>query len=391
MMNILEFQDHCCGCGSCVFSCPHKAIHMEKNRQGFLYPAVLKSRCIECGQCIEACSFNQQQVSNAGADNPVQAYAAKNRDTAVRGKSRSGGVFPLLCREVFNTGGVVYGCAMQDPFQAIHLRISSEKEINKLQGSKYIQSDISACYNMVWKDLQEGKTVLFSGTPCQIAAIKEHCKKSENHNLLLVDVVCHGAPSPDVWKAYLTEISKKKKANITDIDFRDKQTFGWEAHKETVRFSDGTVFHGEAFKELFYSHRIIRECCFECPYKNLFRQGDITLGDCWGIAENDPDFDDNKGVSLILVNSEKGEKFFSAICDDLDRKKIDINLYLQPPLRTNWEKPPDYQRFWKDFSEQPFRKILEQYVPKPEHPNYRKKIIQKCRKIVRKIIKKLEY
>lgn len=342
-MNIEIYKKHCCGCGECLIVCSQNAITMKKNHQDFYYPSVDASSCINCGKCIKHCSFNQNVLVHHINQ---EAYAVKHKNYDIRMASRSGGMFFTLVEEILNRNGVVYGCKLVNNNEAIHFRATTIEECELMHGSKYIQSDITNCYKAIKEDLNNNLWVLFSGTACQVNAIKEYCSDIDCGKLLLVDIVCHGAPSSRVWKDYLEYISKKNKKQIKSVDFRDKQSFGWAAHTETFKFIDDSLYSCDYFKTLFYSHLILREDCFDCPYKNLERQGDITLADCWGIATNEPDFDDDKGVSLVLVNSDKGRLFFEKSKSHIDYKKINIIDYLQPPLKENWNIPSDYYEFW---------------------------------------------
>lgn len=359
-MNISLNGNHCCGCGACAAVCPVGAISMKENRQGFCYPVVDHKKCIDCGKCIRACAFHagtKEQERNQ----VLAAYALKHSDEAVRAASRSGGVFTALSDLVLDAGGVVYGCTLRNHREAVHVRATTKAERDTMRGSKYIQSKTQDVFACVKNDLKNGLWVLFSGTACQVGAVKAFCRDTDCEKLLLIDVVCHGVPSPRVWSDYLIHLSGKDGKQVVSVDFRNKQRFGWEAHIETVGFADGTVYSGDAFKKLFYDHYILRRDCFQCPYKNLRRFGDITIADCWGITKHYPEFDDNKGVSLVLVNTEKGSAFFSKM-RETESIPVDIQKLLQPPLRQNWPEPADYDRFWEYYDRHSFGKVVDRYV-----------------------------
>lgn len=383
-MNISNFANHCCGCGGCSIICPNNAITMKKNNQDFYYPSVDTSSCIGCGECVNHCSFNHN-----GLVHPInqEAYAVKHKDNEIRMASRSGGMFFTLVEEILNRNGVIYGCKLVNNNEAVHFRATTKEECELMHGSKYIQSSIINCYKSIKEDLNKNLWVLFSGTACQVNAIKNYCSDVDCSKLLLVDIVCHGASSSRVWKDYLEYISKKNKKSIKAVDFRDKQSFGWTAHIESFKFKDNSTYSCDYYKTLFYSHLILRDDCFDCPYKNLDRQGDITLADCWGITTNEPEFDDDKGVSLVLVNSDKGRKFFEITKSQINYLKVNVQDYLQPPLNENWPKPNSYEKFWENYNQLSFNKILDKYIPKQPKESFVQTGINKCRRIAKKATK----
>jgi len=362
-MNISIFQEHCCGCGECFASCPFDAISMKPNRQGFCYPEVDLNKCKGCSICVESCSYNKDR----GHKNTVlSAYAVKHVCGEVRALSRSGGVFTALSDVILHKRGSIYGCRLIGNDEAVHERAITQEGRDAFRGSKYIQSDIKDAFYQVADDLKNGKWVLFSGTPCQVSAVADYCKNYDTSKLILVDVVCHGVPSKRVWKDYLKYIARTKKKAIVGVDFRDKHRFGWSAHRETFSFSDGTTYSDSIFRKLFYAHYILRRDCFSCPYKNLNRAGDITIADCWGITDHYPEFDDNQGVSLVLINSDKGRKIYNQI-DDVVQIEVELNKVMQACLEKNWIIPEEYEPFWKYYTNHTFRQVIDRYVDKKEH------------------------
>lgn len=360
--NIARFNSHCCGCGACVAVCPRHAIAMEKNYQGFYYPTVNERKCVNCGKCLQQCAFNAENREEPGTF-IQETYAVKHYIDAVRAASRSGGIFTALSDVILDAGGVVYGCALENNREAVHIRATTKLQRDQLRGSKYIQSKTMDIWDNLKADLDAGLWVLFSGTSCQVDAVRSFCRGANCEKLLLVDIVCHGVPSPMVWGDYLDYLSAKQGAQILRVDFRDKKRFGWSDHKETVVFDDGSVCSGETFKRLFYDHYILRRDCFDCPYRNLKRVSDITIGDCWGIADHYKNFYDEQGVSLVLINSKKGREFFSKL-QGIETIWVDISKLLQPPLHMNWPQPENYDVFWRFYSRHSFRKVIERFVEK---------------------------
>lgn len=378
--NVLILNNHCCGCGQCVVMCPTSAIILKKNRQGFYYPNIDNDKCVNCGKCVRDCSFNNHIVANKVLD----SFAVKHLNDNIRFNSRSGGVFTSISDWVFDKHGVVYGCSLVNHNEAIHTRAITKNERDSFRGSKYIQSNIIDCYQSVMNDLSNNKWVLFSGTPCQVNAIKSYCKNIDTERLILLDIVCHGVPSPLVWSDYLSYLSGKSK-RIVSVDFRDKKRFGWAAHKETIEFDNGEVYSSSIFTELFYSHLIIRKECFECPFKHITRLGDITIADCWGIAENYPNFDDDKGVSLVLLNSLKGKSIWRQV-ENIDSISVDLRKLMQPPLYRNWEKPHDYNDFWEFYYSHSLKKVINKYVYKT--PTLNKRVINRLKRMTVQVLRK---
>lgn len=284
------------------------------------------------------------------SDNFPLTYAAKNIDEGVRSDSRSGGMFTELARPFLDCGGAVYGCALTPDFMAEHIRVESWDEFPKLRGSKYIQSSMVVVWTSLEEDLRAGIPVLFSGTPCQVAAVRSFAaaKRLSLEGCLLVDVVCHGVPSPVVWEAYLRHMEDKYGGKVEAVDFRDKGRFGWQAHRESV-FLNGEVRSTDTFKNLFYAHHVLRASCAKCPYKSTHRAGDVSIADFWGIDEAVPGFNDDRGVSLVLVNSLAGQMAFETACCHMNTVQVPLNKCLQPALVEPYPEPANRVAFWQDF------------------------------------------
>ena len=289
-----------------------------------------------------------------------KVYAVKHKDENTRAASRSGGIFTALSDEVLEKQGVVYGCVLNENFVAVHVRAENKNERNRMRGSKYIQSKLGDTFRNVKVDLEEGRFVLFSGTSCQVAGLKAYLPK-DYENLICVDIVCHGVPSTKVWDAYLSWQEEKNNSKITGVDFRNKKDFGWRAHMETLYFENNKVVSSGVFRTLFYGHNVLRPSCYECPYKSVIHPGDITIADYWGIEKAAPEFDDNKGVSLVLVNNETGEKMLDKVKDKIIWKETRIEDSLQPPLKAPFPKPETREQFWKDFETRDFSYITKKY------------------------------
>lgn len=320
----------------------------------------------------------KNRVLSMQEESDMLVFAAKHKDELIRAKSRSGGIFTALS-DLFLSGGVVYGCVLDENFNARHIRVEDKISRDKMRGSKYIQSQLGDCFKQVKNDLDKGKEVLFSGTSCQIAGLQCYLQK-DYPNFFCVDIVCHGVPSKKVWHSFLDWISKGKQ--VTEVDFRNKTDFGWEAHVETIRMGNDKV-DSEVFKNLFYGHNVLRPSCYECPYKSIHHPGDITIADYWGIDNAAPGFNDNKGVSLVLVNTEKGKIAFEKIKENIDWIETRIEDSMQPPLKEPFPRPKEREQFWKDFEEKNFSHIAMKYgglIP------FWRKIVRKIKQIIRKLM-----
>lgn len=313
-----------------------------------------------------------------------KVYAVKHKDEVIRKASRSGGIFTALSDQILYNGGVVYGCVLTDDFRAIHVRADNEENRNRMRGSKYIQSKLGDTFKNVKEDLDMKRSVLFSGTSCQVAGLKRYLGK-EYDNLLCVDIVCHGVPSKKVWDAYLRWQEKKNQSKLVSVDFRNKKDFGWRDHVETLYFENGKSISSQVFKELFYGHTVLRPSCYHCPYKSIMHPGDITIVDYWGIEKAAPEFDDNKGVSLVLVNNETGEKAFEKVKEILIWKQTELQDSLQPPLRAPFPRPENRGQFWDDFKNKSFDYVAKKYGNiglKSDIKSFLSKIKRKIKKLV---------
>lgn len=295
-------------------------------------------------------------------------YAVKHKNFTTRMLSRSGGMFTAVSDFVLNNGGVVYGCILSDDFKAIHVSATTVDERNKMRGSKYIQSEIGEVYKKIKIDLSLNKMVLFSGTSCQVAGLKSYLGKDFN-NLLCLDILCFGVPSPYVFNRYVKWQEKKNKAKCNLVDFRNKKDFGWEEHIETLYMKNkgGTIkVNSSVFRNLFLGRNILRPSCYKCPYKDVMHPSDITIGDFWGIENAVSGFNDNYGVSLVLINNEKGKRVFDSI-KDLDFFICNLKDSLQPVLIEPFSMPLEREEFWKDFNMRSFDYIAEKYADYPRH------------------------
>ena len=300
-MIVVKNKKNCCGCSACEQSCPVQAIQMTRDKIGFEYPVIDQTTCINCGLCEKTCPIINEQNSRI----PNHVYAVKNKNTETRLASSSGGVFSILAQEILENKGIVYGAAFDDNWNVHHTRIDSTEKLHLLQGSKYVQSKIGIIYKQVKTDLINGKKVLFSGTPCQIAALQNFLKKKYT-NLITVDVACHGVPNPRIWEDFLNEQAHSR-SEIKNISFRDKST-GWNTFSFLINISNKQ--HSQKAWEhvymlLFLHNFILRPSCHKCHFRNGKSGADFTISDYWAIERNYPNFADDKGVSALITYNQE--------------------------------------------------------------------------------------
>ena len=377
-------KSQCCGCTACASICTHDAITMQPDAMGFLYPVVDTDKCVDCGLCEKVCAFNDHYDTSQNLPQP-DAYAARHKNMDEVETSRSGAAFIAISDYVLENGGVVYGAGYTDHFRVVHKRAVTREERDEFKGSKYVQSDMNTVFRQVKKDLKDGLTVLFSGTPCQTAGLNSYIGKKLREHLILVDIVCHGVPGPYLWRDYIAYLEKKQGDKICWVNFRDKQKYGWAAHHETFKFVNGGG--GKmSFTYLFYQHIMFRPSCGKCHYTNTKRPSDITIADYWGWEKTDPNINaDDKGVSLILVNTDKGREIFDAVKDRMTVIPARLEDCMQPNLR----HPSVFSKEWRNFERDYERKGFEYVMRKYGEDNWKKKLRKLARRVKRKIKKTL--
>ena len=316
MINIVD-KSKCCGCSACVQVCPKQCIQMQEDNEGFLYPLVDTQTCIQCSLCEKICP----ELHPSEEREPLSVYAAKNNNDEVRLSSSSGGIFTLIAERIIDEGGVVFGARFDEKWEVCHSMATTKEDLKPFRGSKYVQSRIGTTFKQVKVCLNLGKWVLFSGTPCQVAGLKHYLRR-DYENLITLDFVCHGVPSPKVWRSYLSEV--RNNHQVSNICFRDKVQ-SWKNYKisidlervESLRKSEN--YGTNLYMNAFLSNIVLRPSCYDCAVKCGKSGSDITLGDFWGIEHVLPDFDDDKGCSLLLVHSSK-------ILEYLDCPKVAVNM-----------------------------------------------------------------
>lgn len=358
---MLEIKDKkaCCGCQACYEACPAKCISMVADEEGFLYPKVNRADCVDCHLCEKVCP--QLNQASKSSDEPLACYAAVAKDEEIRLQSSSGGVFSLLAKAVLERGGVVFGARFDDNFAVFHSYTETLEGLPPFRGSKYAQSNLSGVYSQAQAFLKEKRPVLFTGTPCQIAGLRGFLRGKDAENLYLVSVVCHGAPSPLVWKDYLESISGGVRP--TEVNMRNKEN-GWSQYRMVVRREEQELFNVQAtdtpFMRAFLSNLTLRPSCYSCIFRGN-HGSDLTLGDYWGIENVHPEMMDDKGTSLVLVYTPKGRQLLERVDLNLQGSRYEDALKGNPSIIHYSWKPVERDLFWRSYKRRGLR-TLETYT-----------------------------
>lgn len=302
-------KDMCCGCGACYNACPAGAIQMREDGEGFIVPFIDGQKCISCGLCKSVCPVLNTKYKNT---NEPDCYAVM-ADDDIRKTSSSGGMFTLAAENIIGKGGYVCGCVLNSEFNAEHTIVSQKSELEPMRGSKYIQSNTGTTFSEIKKLLEQDKTVLFTGCPCQVAGLYGFLKK-DYEKLFTIDLVCHGTPTPKAFRKYLNEAYGIE--NLKDFKFRTKE-FGYNSFHQTAYLKSGEKISSNVkfdyYEKGMHSGLLLKHICWECPFASAPRQADLSIGDFWGIVKHDPALNDDKGTSLVLINSDKGRRLFREV------------------------------------------------------------------------------
>ncbi len=350
----LKTKQDCCGCEACIQICPKNALSARADCEGFLYPSLDLSNCIDCGLCERVCPVINQSAPRI----PLAVYAAKNANTSIRDNSSSGGIFTLIAEQIIRENGVVFGAKFDENWNVIHAATENIEGLVAFRGSKYVQSKIGNSYKEVATYLKIKRKVLFTGTPCQISGLM-HFLRKKDENLLTLEVICHGVPSPGVWASYLSELCKQHNQTspaklFHQINFRDKSQ-GWK--KFSLKITNHTDspnevflcerFERNIFMQGFLSDLFLRPSCHYCPAKAFSSQSDISLADFWGIENLRPDIDDDRGVSQVSINTEKGMRYYEST--QLESIQVEQTT-LQSAVYKSSSPHPLRKKFFRQYS-----------------------------------------
>lgn len=375
---MIEIKDKslCSGCHACFNVCPKECIEMKSDNEGFWYPEVDKNKCVDCHLCEKACPIINLKESN---NNP-KAYACYNKDENIRMDSSSGGLFTLLASKTINNGGVVYGAMFNEQFEVIHGKVSTNDELKLFRGAKYTQSKLGDTYKNVKQDLDKGTEVYFSGTPCQIDGLLTYLNKKYD-NLICQDIICHGVPSPKVWKEYL----KTFKGNINKVKFRNKED-GWTGYKVEIESNEQSYMNhhsNDIYMKAFLSNICLRPSCYNCHSKSLHRNSDITLADFWGINNIDSSMNDNKGTSLVFIDSKKGQELYDSLEENIVFREVDINeaVKYNPSAYQSVALTDKRKQFFNNYNGENLNEVVKELT--------KVSLLKKISKFVYRVIRKL--
>lgn len=383
----LDKKENCCGCEACKQVCPRKCISFQYDEEGFMYPQINKKDCVDCGLCEKVCPIQNKTPHRK----PLDVLAAYNKNESVRKKSSSGGMFYLLAKKTIENHGVVFGAKFNKTWGVEHDFTEHLEELSLFMGSKYVQSRIGDNFLKIRAFLKQGRLVLFSGTPCQVKALKLFLRK-EYENLLLVEVLCHGVPSPILWEKYIHEQYCMEETTIIEkLSFRWKVSL-WETYHLYCKRSTGgkskeksEPFNDSLWGKAFVQNLFLRPSCYSCPVKYLSSGSDITLGDFWGIDHYHKEFNDHKGASLVMVNTKKALAFI----DKLDFKYVEsvyeyavkYNKVIEKAYELNGKRKTFYDFYKKKGN---LLKAIEKYTK----PSWIVRLKSKIKRIIKRIIRK---
>lgn len=364
---MIEIKDKykCSGCTACQSACPKQCITMAMDKEGYFYPVVDKNTCIDCGLCEKVCPLMKEVPLN---DYKPKAYAVQNKNEEIRRQSASGGAFTALAELVIEKGGYVFGGAFNDSFGVQHIGVDNIEDLSKLRCSKYVQSNLEGCFLKVKELLKNDKLVLFSGTPCQVNGLKSFLKR-EYSNLITLDLVCRGTPSPGLWESYVEWYKSRNQTKLLKVSFRDKP-FGYAGSTMSIKDTTGNIKYTtrdvQFFKKVYFADINNRPSCFKCHFKSVKRNSDLTLYDCWHMNKINPSMDDDKGATWVIVQSDRGKQLFDNIASKVryQQAEVSVAIGLDGDMALECPTPsPLREQFFKDYNTLSFDKLVDKYTP----------------------------
>ena len=366
MSIVILDKSQCSGCHACYQACPKKCITMVEDEEGFLYPSVEKTQCIECGLCTKVCPIITRREES---DLFPVAYASYSLNKEVRKSSSSGGLFYVFAEYVLDKGGIVFATTMtEDNKGAIHTKLQRKEELAKARGSKYLQSIVGDTFTEIKEALVKDVLVLYVGTPCQVEGLKSFLGKDYT-NLICFDFICHGVPSPKLWEMYLSDMENTNQTKAKNVSFRNKR-YGWRLFSLSVDFEEKKnyckIHKEDSYMKFFLDNISLRPSCYDCSAKRADRVSDITLADFWSCRRLEPELDDDKGISLVLVHSQKGQKLLEDVKSHLFLKEVDAKAvterntaFLHSP-----KMPTQRASFMKDMNKLSYKELCKKYEKK---------------------------
>lgn len=376
-MIIIHDKKDCCGCGACYSKCPVSAISMEEDEEGFLYPVTDKGRCIGCGLCEQVCPFLAPKSGNK----VIESWGCKSLNDKIRFESSSGGVFSLFSEYIISLGGSVFGVSMsEDCKRAVFMQVHKINQLKYLRGSKYIQASTGEIFRTVKEELDRKRVVLFSGTPCQINGLKSYLGNDPAH-LISVDIICHGVPSPLVWRKYMERAEEK--VRTVAVSFRCKD-HGWENYgikRTDANHKNRFISKDEdAYIQFFLKDYCLRPSCYECKVKNS-RYSDVTIADFWGVEHFAPELNDGGGASFVIVRSPKGKSLLEKVIKNTESQKVDYDKVIRYNTAEyeSKKRPDERDTFFRDINRLSFKEMERKYLPLSVNQRM-KRVIKKTKK-----------
>lgn len=365
----ISSKEQCCGCKACGDICPKQAISFVTDIEGFWYPKVDESKCINCGLCEKVCPIlNIDQLKKNDYEKPARTIAAVNRNMRVRWNSTSGGAYTALAEEMLEQGGYISGAVYNKDFSVKSIVTNNPDDLERLRSSKYLQSNTADLHKSIRQLLQNGEKVLACGTPCQMAALRSFLRKDYD-NLIIVDIICRGVNSPKVYRAYLDSLEKKYNSKVVYVKAKNKE-LGWRNLTRKVTFENGQSYYGvfmdDDFRRGYHTNVYCRPSCYSCQFKGFPRMADITIADYWGIEKVDKNLDMNIGTSMMLLNSNKGIAYFEKIKDKLEYRETPFESILEGNIALRVPIEPakiDRRSFFEDLDSHDFDYVTQKYFP----------------------------
>ncbi|MFT8340692.1 MAG: Coenzyme F420 hydrogenase/dehydrogenase, beta subunit C-terminal domain [Clostridium beijerinckii] len=405
-MKVYNERESCSGCTACISVCPKNAIEMIADNEGFLYPQINNDLCISCNLCRKVCPFKHENMKSKSEENinlnmdkekvnergkEIQFagqlyFAAKHKNNEVIFSSSSGGIFTALSDYILQKEGSIYGAAFDENFIVKHMKATNKLDRDEFKGSKYVQSDLKDIFKQIKNELKSEKYVMFTGTPCQNAGLQNYLSKTNTDytRLYMCDFICHGTPSPLIWKDYISHLESKFNDKLISFSFRNKEN-GWKDMKVSAKFikenRSKECNNKYSFLNLFSSLMIVRPSCFNCQFTSYNRRADITIADFWNIGNIKPDFDDDKGVSSVIVNTDKGLSWFGEIKSNLRYESCNKEDCWQPHLEYPAVMPSNRKVFWNEYNDKGIAYIVDKYGKGTLSSNMKKKLTPIIRKL----------
>ena len=391
----IQKKENCTSCFACYSVCPVKAIEMVEDSEGFKYPKVNKDKCINCGLCDRTCPIMNNKKKEGNFERP-KVIAAYTKNNNIRLDSTSGGIFSELAKKIYQENGYVCGAIYNKEWGVEHFISHNIKDLDRLRSSKYLQSDINDVFSQIKILLEGGDKVLICGSPCQIAGLNNFLKKDYT-NLITVDFICRGMNSPKIFKGYIKYLEEKYKSKAIKVKFKNK-IHGWHNFSTKIDFENGKSYIGGRYEDSYMrgylkSNAFMRPSCYNCKFKGLPRNADITLADFWGIEKINPKMDQDKGTSMMCINSRKGQALFDEIKENLVYEEITSEKVFNDNVCMKDSVPMTKERkgVFENIDKLTYKELSDKYFPEPAIMEKIKIRIKNNRglKLVKKTIKKL--